>query len=60
MPDEAFRYALGMEWFVRDDQDPGITEPICWPPIAAEAAETAASAARSVPHAASCRWVTLL
>ncbi|HEV2451605.1 MAG TPA: PIG-L family deacetylase [Streptosporangiaceae bacterium] len=26
MPDEAFRYAFGTEWFIRDGQGPGITE----------------------------------
>jgi LmbE family N-acetylglucosaminyl deacetylase len=26
MPDEAFAYAFGTEWFIRDDQGPGITE----------------------------------
>jgi LmbE family N-acetylglucosaminyl deacetylase len=26
MPDDAFRYAFGTEWFIRDGQGPGITE----------------------------------
>ena len=26
MPDEAFRYGFGTEWFIRDGQGPGITE----------------------------------
>jgi LmbE family N-acetylglucosaminyl deacetylase len=26
MPDEAFRYAFGTEWFIRAGQGPGITE----------------------------------
>lgn len=26
LPDEAFRYAFGTEWFIRDGQGPGITE----------------------------------
>ena len=26
MPDEAFSFAFGTEWFIRDDQGPGITE----------------------------------
>jgi LmbE family N-acetylglucosaminyl deacetylase len=26
MPDEAFRFAFGTEWFIRDGQGPGITE----------------------------------
>ena len=26
MPDEAFAYAFGMEWFIREGQGPGITE----------------------------------
>jgi len=26
MPDEAFRYAFGTEWFIREGQGPGITE----------------------------------
>ena len=26
MPDEAFAYAFGTEWFIRDGQGPGITE----------------------------------
>jgi LmbE family N-acetylglucosaminyl deacetylase len=26
MPDEAFKYAFGTEWFIRDGQGPGITE----------------------------------
>jgi LmbE family N-acetylglucosaminyl deacetylase len=26
LPDEAFRYAFGTEWFIRDGQGPGVTE----------------------------------
>jgi LmbE family N-acetylglucosaminyl deacetylase len=26
MPDEAFRYGFGTEWFIREGQGPGITE----------------------------------
>ena len=26
LPDEAFRYGFGTEWFIRDGQGPGITE----------------------------------
>jgi hypothetical protein len=26
MPDEAFAYAFGTEWFIREGQGPGITE----------------------------------
>ncbi|MBO0786172.1 MAG: GlcNAc-PI de-N-acetylase, partial [Actinobacteria bacterium] len=26
IPDEAFGYAFGTEWFIRDGQGPGITE----------------------------------
>jgi hypothetical protein len=26
MPDDAFSYAFGTEWFIRDGQGPGITE----------------------------------
>jgi LmbE family N-acetylglucosaminyl deacetylase len=26
MPDEAFRFGFGTEWFIRDGQGPGITE----------------------------------
>jgi len=26
MPDEAFRFAFGTEWFIREGQGPGITE----------------------------------
>jgi hypothetical protein len=26
MPDEAFQYAFGTEWFIHDGQGPGITE----------------------------------
>ena len=26
LPDEAFGYAFGTEWFIRDGQGPGITE----------------------------------
>ena len=31
MPDEAFRYAFGTEWFIRDGQGPGITETDLFP-----------------------------
>ena len=35
MPDEAFAYGFGTEWFIREGQGPGITETdllagLCW------------------------------